>query len=129
MSGTRLRFVIRTEDRGRTYYYFRRRGFPIVRLPGRPGSGPFAAVYEAALQATKPEQIMALRGHMRRQRSPKRRSPTADAIMIWAKREPITRAQAAVVAKSLGVSINEIMRGRQIADDPKSETEPNPKNR
>jgi len=93
------------------------------------GSAPFMAVYNAALQATKPEQIMALRGHMRRQRSPKRGSPTADAIMVWAKREPITRAQAALVAKSLGVSINEIMRGRQIADDPKSETEPNPKNR
>jgi hypothetical protein len=129
MSSTRLRFVIRTEDRGRTYYYFRRRGFPIVRLPGRLGSAPFMAVYNAALQATKPEQIMALRGHMRRQRSPKRRSPTADAIMVWAKREPITRAQAALVAKSLGVNINEIMRGRQIADDPKSETELNPKNR
>jgi hypothetical protein len=62
MSGTRLRFVIRTEDRGHTYYYFRRRGFPIVRLPGRLGSAPFMAVYNAALQATKPEQIMALRG-------------------------------------------------------------------
>jgi hypothetical protein len=129
MSSTRLRFVIRTVDRGRTYYYFRRRGFPIVRLPGSPGSNPFITVYKAALQATKPEQIIPLREHMRQQRTPKRRSPTADAIMSWAKREPITLAQASLVAKCFHVSINEIVRGRQIVGDSKIETLACPKNR
>ena len=28
------RYVIRTQTRGGTYYYFRRKPFPIVRLPG-----------------------------------------------------------------------------------------------
>src|SRR5438876_11864182 len=33
----------------RAYYYFRRRGFPRVRLPGLPWSPSFMAAYEAAL--------------------------------------------------------------------------------
>jgi integrase len=38
------------DDRdGRAYYYFRRRGFPRVRLPGLPWSPSFMAAYEAAL--------------------------------------------------------------------------------
>jgi integrase len=34
---------------GRAYYYFRRRGYPRVRLPGLPWSPSFMAAYEAAL--------------------------------------------------------------------------------
>jgi hypothetical protein len=38
------------DDRdGRAYYYFRRRGYPRVRLPGLPWSPSFMAAYEAAL--------------------------------------------------------------------------------
>ena len=32
-----------------TYYYLRRHGFPLVRLPGLPWSPSFMAAYEAAL--------------------------------------------------------------------------------
>jgi hypothetical protein len=38
------------------YYYFRRRGYPRVRLPGLPGSPEFMAAYQAA-QADKPLSI------------------------------------------------------------------------
>jgi integrase len=37
------------DKEGRPYCYFRRRGYPIVRLPGLPWSPSFMAAYEAAL--------------------------------------------------------------------------------
>jgi integrase len=45
------RYVQAWVDRrdGRAYYYFRRRGYPHVRLPGLPWSPSFMAAYEAAL--------------------------------------------------------------------------------
>src|SRR5262245_7351567 len=46
----RLRFVQAWVDQdGRAQQYFRRAGFPRVRLPGLPGSPEFNRVYEAAL--------------------------------------------------------------------------------
>ena len=39
------------DDEGRVHRYFRRRGFPRVRLPGLPGSAEFMAAYQAALEA------------------------------------------------------------------------------
>jgi hypothetical protein len=42
------------DDRdGRAYYYFRRRGFPRVRLPGLPWSPSFMAAYEAAMSGPR----------------------------------------------------------------------------
>jgi hypothetical protein len=63
---TSPRYVIRTQNRGRTYYYFRRRPFPIVRLPGEPGSVLFTDTYTAALRATNLEEFTALRNYMQR---------------------------------------------------------------
>src|SRR5215831_15430422 len=37
------------DHEGRAHYYFRRRGFPRVRLPGLPWSPSFMAAYEGAL--------------------------------------------------------------------------------
>ena len=37
----------------RAYYYFRRRGFSLVRLPGLPWSPSFMAAYEAALSGPR----------------------------------------------------------------------------
>jgi hypothetical protein len=36
-----------------TYYYLRRRGFPLVRLPGLPWSPSFMAAYEAAMSGPR----------------------------------------------------------------------------
>jgi hypothetical protein len=113
---TAFRYVMRTRNKGRTYYYFRRRTFPIVRLPGEPGSVIFTAVYEAALEARTCDELMALRTHMpkQRQRCEELHSPSTNAIMLWASRKPITLEQATMVAKRFGVSVDEITRNREI---------------
>src|SRR4029453_4364727 len=102
------RYVIRTQRGGRTYYYFRRRPFPIVRLPGEPGSVLFNDTYTAALRATNLEEFTALRKQMQKQRSRRPLSPIAQAAWLWANREPITPAQATLVAQLFGVSIENI---------------------
>src|SRR5262245_9733012 len=93
------RFVIRTQDKGRTYYYFRRRPFPIVRLPGEPGSELFTTAYNSALEATTPEQFAALRSDMKPMRPRQVDSPLTIAILAWANQEPFTYSQASMVAK------------------------------
>jgi hypothetical protein len=114
---TRLRYVQCTYDKGRPYYYFRRRRFPIVRLPGEPGSELFMSVYSSALAATSREQFTALRSNMEQHRPDDvALSPLATAIMAWAEREPITLSQATMVAKRFGVAIEEILRGREVVD-------------
>lgn len=40
------------DDAGRAHHYFRRRGFPRVRLPGLPWSPQFMAAYEQAMSGT-----------------------------------------------------------------------------
>jgi hypothetical protein len=114
---TRLRYVQCTYDKGRAYYYFRRRRFPIVRLPGEPGSELFMTVYSSALAATSPEQFTALRSNVVQHR-PRNvaLSPLETAIMAWAEREPITLSQATMVANRFGVAIEEILRGCEVVD-------------
>ena len=114
---TRLRYVQCTHEKGRTYYYFRRRRFPIVRLPGQPGSELFMSVYNSALAAESREQFTALRSNMEQQRPQDvELSPLTIAILAWAERKPITLSQASMVAKRFGVDIEEITRGREIVD-------------
>src|SRR5262245_44430310 len=57
----RLRFVQAWVDQdGRAHHYFRRAGYPRVRLPGLPGSPEFNRAYEAAL-GSMPDPIGASR--------------------------------------------------------------------
>src|SRR5215831_12848023 len=111
---TRLRYVQCTHDKGRAYYYFRRRHFPIVRLPGEPGSELFMTVYSSALAATSPEQFTALRSKMKQQQPKKTLSPVATAMLARAEGKPITLAQATMLAMRFGVAIEEIVRGREV---------------
>jgi hypothetical protein len=117
---TRLRYVQCTHDKGRPYYYFRRRPFPIVRLPGKPGSKLFTTVYNSALAATSREQFTALRSNllsnMKQYRPREARSPLETAVMAWAERKPITLSQATMVAKLFGATIEEILRGCEVVD-------------
>jgi hypothetical protein len=113
-----LRWVQRTQGKHGIYYYFRRRNYPIVRLPGEPGSPEFIAAYKAALRATSLKQFHVLREHMRRQRQHRKMSPTAKAILIWAERREITLEQANLVARALGCSVADILRGREIVPKP-----------
>jgi hypothetical protein len=120
---TRLRYVQCTHDKGRQYYYFRRRRFPIVRLPGEPGSELFMTVYNSALAATSREQFTALRSNMEQHRPQDvALSPLATAVMAWAERKPITLSQATMVAELFGVAIEDVVRGHEIMDDPKNDT-------
>src|SRR6266516_7489932 len=122
---THLRFVFRTQDKGRTYHYFRRRPFPMVRLPGEPGSALFTTVYNAALQAKTHDEFLALRTNMQKQRPDNRelRSPCTEAIWGWVARR-LTLAQAAIVARRFGVAIEHIVRNCEIIDNPKNEALP-----
>jgi integrase len=58
MSRIRLRFVQAFVDRktGAPFHYFRRPGFPRVRLPGLPGSEQFMTAYQLAL-GSAPESV------------------------------------------------------------------------
>ena len=57
MSKLRLKFIQAWVDRdGRAHHYFRRPGFPLVRLPGMIGSAEFMAAYQQAL-AVAPQPI------------------------------------------------------------------------
>jgi integrase len=51
MTRIKLKYVQAFVDRrtGGVYYYFRRAGFPLVRLPGLPGSDAFLTAYRTAL--------------------------------------------------------------------------------
>jgi hypothetical protein len=114
---TSPRYVIRTQNRGRTYYYFRRRPFPIVRLPGEPGSVLFTDTYTAALRATNLEEFTALRNYMQAHRARLPDSPGTQALWLWANRKPITLEQATMLAKWFGVSVDEITRDREIVSE------------
>jgi hypothetical protein len=74
-------------------------------------------VYNSALAATSRERFTVLRSNMKQWR-PRNvaLSPLETAIMAWAEREPITLSQATMVAKWFGVAIEEIVRGREVAD-------------
>jgi hypothetical protein len=110
-------YVTRTQRRGRTYYYFRRRPFAIVRLPGELGSVLFSTTYTAALRATNLEEFTALRKQMQKQRSRRPDSPSTQAVWLWATRMPITPAQATLVAQRFGVSLEDITRDREIVSE------------
>jgi integrase len=61
MTKLRLKFVQAwVDDDGRAHHYFRRAGFPRVRLPGLVGSADFMSAYAAAL-GSEPEPIGASR--------------------------------------------------------------------
>lgn len=54
MVSLRLKYVVEDVDRhGNVRIYFRRSGFPKIRLRGLPGSDEFQAAYSAALAATQ----------------------------------------------------------------------------
>jgi hypothetical protein len=52
----RLRYVQVYVVKGKTFYYFRRPGFKLVRLRGAPGSESFMAAYQEAM-AGQPEPL------------------------------------------------------------------------
>jgi integrase len=56
MTKLRLKFVQAWVDQdGRVHHYFRRAGFPRVRLPGMVGSAEFMAAYQTALDSARTE--------------------------------------------------------------------------
>jgi hypothetical protein len=61
MTKIKLKFIHEYNRRGKPYYYFRRRGFKQVRLPGLPGSDEFMAAYQEALSSSQPKEIGANR--------------------------------------------------------------------
>jgi hypothetical protein len=67
MSRIRLRYIQAFVDRKTsvTFHYFRRAGFPLVRLPGLLGSEQFMAAYQQALAAA-PEPVGSSRSKITR---------------------------------------------------------------
>jgi hypothetical protein len=87
------RFVTCIQKKGRTYYYFRRRPFPCIRLPEEPASPLFTTAYNAALQASTREEFIALRAGMQTRKPD---NPAARAL--------IARAEAMLLAGRFGVA-------------------------
>jgi hypothetical protein len=56
MARIRLRYVHEYVEpkTGKAYRYFRRRGYPVIRLPGLPGSLEFMEAYGTALRGEPP---------------------------------------------------------------------------
>jgi hypothetical protein len=54
---------------------------------------------------------------MKKQRPRRPDSPNTQAILIWAERQPITLAQATLVAQRFGVSVDEITHDREIVSE------------
>lgn len=56
MAVFRMKYLhpITKKKTGKTYWYFRRKGFPDVPLPGQPGTQEFRAAYEKAFSAQAP---------------------------------------------------------------------------
>ena len=117
----RFRYVHCMHEKGHTYYYFRRRPFPIVRLPGEPGSEVFTTVYNFALRATTRDQFAVLRSNMKQMPPRKVESPLTTAMWAWANRKPITYSQASMVAKRFGLPVEDIVRDRQVVGRPENE--------
>ena len=60
MSRLKLKYVQAFVNRetGRPFYYFRRRGYPRVRLPGLAGSAEFMQVYQDAAMAARINRLL-----------------------------------------------------------------------
>jgi len=104
---------------GQTYHYFRRPGFPTVRLPGEPGSPKFLAIYEVALNATTPAEFRKLRikAGMRPQAIRRHRWRNGETILAWAEGHELTREQANLVSEALGISVENVLRVAAQPDD------------
>ena len=91
---------------------------PVGPAAGEPTSPLFATAYNAALQASTREELIALQAEMRTRApdNPALRAPLTEAVMAWAEGRPITRAQAMLVAGQFGVSVEHITRNREILD-------------
>ena len=56
-----MRWVVKFTRYDRTYYYFRRRPWPEVRIPGEPGSPQFEACYQSLLAASTAAEVERIR--------------------------------------------------------------------
>jgi hypothetical protein len=111
MQWIRRQQVAAAAGRTCTYYYCRRPGFPIVRMPGEPGSPEFVATHEAILQATTPGEVQDIRTKTgTRDKGKRRELSTADAIIAWAEHKPLTPEQIVLVSQALGAPVDYVLR-------------------
>jgi hypothetical protein len=105
-----LRYVSKqTDSDGRVHYYFKRAGFPRVRLP-KPDAFEFDHVYRLAAACKTLENFLALRQAIGMRPWPQRRpsNPNAEAIIAWAEHRPLTDEQHEIVRRRLGLTDVEI---------------------
>ena len=104
-----MRWVVKFTRYDRTYYYFRRGSWPEVRIPGEPGSPQFEACYQSLLAASTATEVERIRDRTTKQH--KRRDYFgANAIMAWAKKQPLTLEQAQHVHRVLGIPLDELLK-------------------
>jgi hypothetical protein len=103
-----MRWVVKVTDRDRTYYYFRRKPWPEVRIYGEPGSPEFEAYYQSLLAASTAAEVERIRD--RTTKKQKRHDHFgADAIIAWAEKQPLTLEQAQHVHRALGIPLDELL--------------------
>ena len=103
-----MRWVLKFTNRNRIYYYFRRRPWPVARIHGEPGSPEFEACYLSLLAASVAE-VERIRDRTTKKQRKRHDHFGADAIMAWAKKQPLTLEQAQHVHGALGIPIDELL--------------------
>jgi hypothetical protein len=105
-----LPYVSRQIDRGgRVHFYFKRAGFPRVRLPKPENAEEFDRIYRRALACASLDDFLALRQVMGMPPcKPRPPDPAADAIMAWAEHRPLSEEQRAILRRRLGLTDAEI---------------------
>ena len=104
-----MRWVMKVIDHDRTYYYFRRGPWPEVRIPGEPGSPQFEACYQSLLAASTAAEVERIRDRTTKKLRKRHDYFGANAIMAWAKKQPLTLKQAQHVHRVLGIPLDELL--------------------
>ena len=81
-----------------------------ARIHGEPGSPEFEACYQSLLAASTAAEVERIRDRTTKKKQRERHDYFgADAIMAWAKKQPLTLEQAQHVRRALGIPIDELL--------------------
>ena len=105
-----MRWVIKFTNRDRTYYYFRRRPWPVARIHGEPGSPEFEARYQSLLAASTAAEVERIRDRTMKKQRKQHDYFGADAIIAWAEKQPLTPEQVQHVHRALGIPLDELLK-------------------
>jgi hypothetical protein len=104
-----MRRVVKVTNHDRTYYYFRRKPWPVARIHGEPGSPEFEARYQSLLAASTAAEVERIHDRTMKKQLKWHDHFGADAIIAWAEKQPLTLEQAQHVRRALGIPLDELL--------------------